>query len=125
MITWLSSTTIRFTTNCNTFCCTGKEGSSIASRILVQNAPTPARSRSSAVLSPLLLDFSHPFPQHAPVVVKPATSLRQFGQVNFFGLIGINEPRHFSVEGGELALQAHPFLCRTDIDGGVPTPVLI
>ena len=76
-------------------------------------------------LGPLLFDFSHPFPQHAPVVVNPTTSLRQFVQVNYCGLIGINEPHHFSVEGGELALQAPPFLCRTDIYCGVTTPVLL
>ena len=76
-------------------------------------------------LSPLLLDFPHPFPQHAPVVVKPAPALGQFGQVNHLSLIGINESCHFPIEGHELALQAPPFLCRANIPRGITASVLL
>jgi hypothetical protein len=69
-------------------------------------------------LSPLLLDFSHPCPQPAPVVVHPSTSLRQFGQVDHLRLRGIKEPRHCPIEGRELALQAPAFLFHADIHCG-------
>src|SRR5262245_40528058 len=76
-------------------------------------------------LGPLLLDFPYPFSQHAPVVVKPATSFRQFGQVDHLSLIGINEPHHFPIQGGKRALQASALLVRADIHRGVSTPLLI
>jgi hypothetical protein len=76
-------------------------------------------------LGPLLLDFPHPLPQPPSMVVKPATSLRQVGQGNHCGLIGINEPRHFPLQAGELALQASACLCRADLYRGVPASVLI
>jgi hypothetical protein len=52
----------------------------------------------------LLSDFPHPFPQHTPVVFHPSATLRQFGQLNHLGLIGLDQASHFSVEGGALAL---------------------
>jgi hypothetical protein len=55
-------------------------------------------------LRPLLLEFPYPFPQHPSVVLKPPPALCQFGQVDHFGLIGVNKPPHFPVEGSELAL---------------------
>jgi hypothetical protein len=73
----------------------------------------------------LLLDFSHAFPQHTPLVFNPSASLRQFGQIDHLGLIGVNQPGYFPVEGGELTLQAHPFLFRPDIHRGVATPLCI
>src|SRR5262245_10264866 len=47
MTSWVSSTIIRSTTSCSTFCFTAKEGSVRALRMLVQKPSSPCRSRSS------------------------------------------------------------------------------
>jgi hypothetical protein len=51
--------------------------------------------------------------------------LCQFSKRNHLGLIRINEPGHFPVEGGEFPLQAHPFLFGPDIHHRIPVPLLI
>jgi hypothetical protein len=128
MITWWSSTTIRCTTSCNTFCWTVKEGSSIVHSLPDTGAKgldAFAKPELCTPLAPLLSDFPSPFSPHPSVVVNSSTALRQFGQVDHLGLRGVNEPRHFALKGGELALQAYAFLFRAAIHRGVPTPVRI
>jgi hypothetical protein len=92
MMTRLSSTTIRFTTNCITLCCTSKEGSSKAPRTLAQKALTPfEESQFGGPICPLWLDLLYSLPQHPPIVFNPVAPLSQFGQLNHLGLIGVPE----------------------------------
>jgi hypothetical protein len=76
-------------------------------------------------LAPLVSDCPHPFPPHPPVVFNPSAALRECGQLNHLGLIGLDQARHFSVEGGAFALQAYAFLFCPDIHGWVPVPLRI
>jgi len=59
------------------------------------------------------------------VVFNPSAALRQFGQFDHLGLIGVHQAGHFPIERGELALQAPAFLFRPDIHRRVTTPLLI
>lgn len=76
-------------------------------------------------ICPLVLDLAHPLLQDAPMVFDPSAPLCQFSQLDHLSLIGVNQPRHFPVEGGELPIEAHPFLFGPDIHRRIATPLLI
>jgi|SRR4030095_3020508 hypothetical protein len=77
MSTRLSSTTIRSTTSCSTFCCTVKEGVSMAPPdTKAKGINTFQKPQLCAPLSPLLVNFPHPFSQHTPVIFNSSAALR-------------------------------------------------
>ena len=79
----------------------------------------------SGSIHPLLVDLLHLCSQHTPVLCNSLASLCQFGELNHLGLIGVNQPRHFSLDSGEFPLEARPFLFRPDIHRRVAAPLLV
>jgi len=110
-----------FTTIVNTFWCTNERGLLHSPRTLAQNVSTPSRSRSSAVRSVRCLgDFPHPSAAYALGLQSVGGALAS-SFARSPRLIGIDQAGHFSVEGGELALQAYAFLFRPESTAGSPS----
>jgi hypothetical protein len=76
-------------------------------------------------ICPLLRDLPDPLPQPPPMVFDPVAPLGPFGQLDHPRLIGVNQPRHFPVEGGEFPLEAHAFLVGLDMYRRVAASSLI
>ena len=79
---------------------------------------------SLLALGALPAQSTKPLAQVPGVVLDPATAFLQLIQLDRGGLISIDQPPDFTVQGLELALQAHALALISPVDGGIAPALL-
>src|SRR6267142_2463658 len=103
MTTLDSSTTMRSTTNFNTF----------------------KQAHLIFPVGPLLLNLPQPLPQHPPLCFYTPAPLRKFSDLNHFRLIRVDEAADLPIEPGELALDAFALLVGFHVHSRIAPTLLV
>jgi len=76
-------------------------------------------------VGPLLLKLPQPLPQHPPLFFYTPAPLRQFGDLNHFRLIRVDEAADLPIEPSELAFDAFALLVGFHVHGRIAPTLLV